>query len=148
MKRINIFDKEHVNLFCYPGDGIEFLHSVLFSLGYTYKGLFSQKAKKDGLFVIEELFKLDLIYVFHWGKNHDEMKNNTYTIKETLKYIDSIWFGGADYPDFYGMVMFGHKKWYLKELEKLGMTDTTDWKEFVKHKIGNLEQWIEENRPK
>ena len=28
------------------------------------------------------------------------------------------------------------------------MTDTTNWETFVNYKIGDLEQWIEENRPK
>jgi hypothetical protein len=28
------------------------------------------------------------------------------------------------------------------------MTPTTNWETFVKEKIGNLEKWIEDNRPK
>ena len=51
-------------------------------------------------------------------------------------------------PNFYGMVTFGSKKWYVNKLEEQGLTDTTDWETFVKNKIGDLEQWIEENRPK
>ena len=45
------------------------------------------------------------------------------------------------------MVMFKHKDWYVDALEKKGLTSTTDWKTFVKEKIGDLEKWIEDNRP-
>ena len=65
-----------------------------------------------------------------------------------MTYNDKIWFEGAKFPDLYGMVIFGTQKWYTEALEKKGMTNTTNWKLFVKNKIGNLEQWIEDNRPK
>lgn len=147
MEKINLFNKKYINLFCYGGDGIEFFQSIMFSLGYSYKELSSLKVKKDTLYVIEELLKLKLIEVFLWGEKHSEMKDKEYSIEEILKYINSIWFDEADYPDFYGMVMFKHKEWYTHKLEKLGMTHTTDWKWFVENKIGNLEKWIQENKP-
>lgn len=147
MKEINIFDDKYVELFC-PYDGVEFIQNIILGLGYTNKNLSSQKAKKEALIVIEELLNLNLIYVFHWGQNHSSMVGKVFTIKQTINYIDSLWFQGAGYSDFYGMVMFGYKKWYVEELEKLGMTHTTNWKEFVKNKIGNLEKWIEDNKPK
>ncbi len=45
------------------------------------------------------------------------------------------------------MVIFGSQKWYIKKLENLGLTHTTDWEWFVENKIGNLEDWIKKNRP-
>ena len=56
-----------------------------------------------------------------------------------------MWFENAIFPDFYGIVMFGNEKWYTDKLEDLGLTQTTNWENFVKTKIGDLEKWIEES---
>ncbi|WP_298364850.1 hypothetical protein [uncultured Lutibacter sp.] len=147
MDKLNIFDNKYINLFL-PNDGVEFLFNIINDgLGYNVNKPSSLHEREETLFIIEKLFKLDLIYVFHWGENHEKMKNEKFTIAETLNYINSIWFEKAYYPDYYGMVMFGHNKWYTNKLESLGMTDRTDWKWFVKNKIGNLEKFIEDNRP-
>jgi hypothetical protein len=147
MEEINIFNKKYLNLFL-PNDGVEFLQNIMFGLRYTYKDLSSKKAKNDTLFVVQRMLELDLIYVFHWGDKNEFLKDKQFSIKETINYIDSIWFEGADYSDFYGMIMFGHKKWYTDKLENLGMTQTTNWEKFVQDEIGDLEKWIEENKPK
>jgi hypothetical protein len=147
MSKLDIFYSRYINLFL-PNDGVEFLFNIINELGYNVDKPLSVKERENILFVIDQLFKLDLIYVFHWGKNHNEMKNKKYTIVETLNHINTMWFEKAYYPDYYGMIMFGHKKWYTDKLENLGLTETTNWEQFVKNKIGDLEKWIEENKPK
>lgn len=147
MKKINIFDKKYFFLFC-PYDGVEFMHNVLVSLGYIIKDWRSKQGRQEALYAIEELFKLDLIYVFHWGAKHDQMKDKSYTIEQTLEHIKSVWFEGANTPDFYGMVMLGSKKWYVDKLQESGYVLNSNWEKFYKSKLRNMEQWIEENRPR
>lgn len=70
------------------------------------------------------------------------------TNSEIMNLIEEVWFIGADTPDFYGMPMFKYKDWYIQKLEALGLTHTgPDWKWFVENKIGDIEKWIEENKP-
>ena len=135
-----IFRDENLLLF-EPYDGVEYIHSILQNVGY-YPDFKSLEARRNGLRVINKLFELDLIEIHHWGKYENELKSKDISIFEKMMYIQELWFIGAGFEDFYDMPMFRYKGWYLKELEKLGMTNTTDWKDFVKNKIGNLENWI------
>ena len=144
MTKTELFHNNNIELFM--PDGIEYIFNILENTGsneYT-----SKDAKKNGLDTIQSLFELNLIEVFHWGEHHKIIHNLDLSYKQTLNYVDNIWFVGADVPDFYGMVMFKFKDWYLRALENNGLTHTTNWKTFVKEKIGDLEKWIEKNRPK
>ncbi len=67
--------------------------------------------------------------------------------EEIIRHLNKVWFEGADFEHFYGMPMFKYKDWYLNALKKEGLTPYTYWRTFVKEKIGDLEKWIEENRP-
>ncbi|WP_067032132.1 hypothetical protein [Allomuricauda sp. CP2A] len=145
MIKENIFAKENLNLFA-PNDGVEFIYSILQNLGY--RDFTTKRARSHGLAVIKQLFELDLIEVFSWGENKKLFDNIILTKNQTLALIDNIWFIGADFSDFISMPMFKHKEWYIEALKKEGLNSTTNWKTFVKEKIGDLEQWIEKNRPK
>lgn len=46
------------------------------------------------------------------------------------------------------MPMFRYKNWYLKALEREGLTNTTYWRTFVNEKIGDLETWIKVQKQK
>lgn len=140
-----LFDNRHIDVFS-PYDGVEYIYSILQNTGHH--DFTTRKAREHGLAVIGGLFDLELIEVFSWGDYQKLFYNLNLDRNQIVKLIDNIWFIGADYSDFIGMPMFKHKDWYIKALEKLGMTHTTDWKTFVEKKIGNLEKWIEENRPK
>ncbi|MBD1259904.1 hypothetical protein HZY62_04840 [Maribacter polysiphoniae] len=146
MKTIELFKEDFIELFM--PDGIEYISTILANIGYTYKNESSSSAKKHGLEVIEKLLELDLIEVFYWGKYDDKLKDLTFSNSEIINKIDSLWAVGMHGPDFYRMPMFKYKNWYLDALKKEGLTQTTNWKTFVKEKIGDLEKWIEENRPK
>ena len=139
-----LFQQKNIDLF-HP-EGVEFIYSILQNLGY--RDFTSKQARIHGLQVIRQLFEMDLIAVFHWGEHHNLLSNLGLNKDQTIQLIDNIWFPSADYSDFLGMPMFGHKEWYLEALKRAGLTSTTDWKTFVKDKIDDLEQWIEENRPK
>ena len=141
----DIFKGKNVNLFC-PGAN-EFLYDYIYLLGYTDNASNDWKARHIVLSVLKHLLELDIIYIYSWY-NQPELKGKRMTIDEIIKKIDNLWFENAIFPDFYNMVMFGSKKWYIEALRKLGMTHTTNWEAFVKETIGDLEQWIEENRPK
>lgn len=141
---MNIFDEKNIELF--SPEGVEFIYNILDSVGITdFKSL---EAKNIGLTIIKKLFGLGLIEVYHWGTYHEDLNGQELSLKQIIALIEKVWFVGADYPDFFGMPMFKYKDWYLKALEKEGLTITTNWKTFVKEEIGDLEQWIEKNRPK
>ena len=144
----NIF-KKNINLFA-PFSN-EYLFDYIYLLGYTDKDLKKScgydEIKAETLWILEKLLNLKIIYIYTWC-NNSHLNGKVMSSKEILKQIDSLWFKGAEYPDFYEMVMFGTQEWYTDKLWKMGMNHTTNWETFVKNNIGDLEQWIEENRPK
>ncbi len=105
------------------------------------------KAKFVILNILKFLLELKVIYVFNWG-NAQPPNIQDFSNEDVINHIDKNWIIGAKYPDFYSMAMFGSTKWYVDKLEELGMTHTTNWESFVSEKIGDLEKWIEENKPK
>lgn len=148
MSEITIYKEEYINLFL-PNDGVEFLFNIINDgLGIEVNSPLSLENREKTLMVIKELLKLKLIYVSSWCRSQRFIKKKTLSVGETMDILDNIWFKEAKYPDYYDMVKFRHKDWYVQKLEELGFDHFTDWKWFVKNKIGNLENWIEENRPK
>ncbi|NJB38198.1 hypothetical protein [Croceivirga sp. JEA036] len=147
MNTDNFFKNKSIDLF-HP-EGIELISTILFGLGFNYDNLKSDQARKEGIYFIKNLIDLELIEIYHWGNYHESLKNVKMTNEETIKNIEKVWFVGADVPDFYGMLILKYKDWYVDALKKEGLELTgRDWKSFVTEKIGDLEKWIEENRPK
>jgi len=144
MSNFNIFDSKYLYLFM--PDGIEFIHNILENIGInSFKSL---KARDKGLIVIKKLFDLELIEIFHWGKYDNIIRPLNLNKEQTINFIETVWFDNADFSDFSSMPMFKYKEWYLKGLNDMGLTHTTDWKKFVQEKIVDLEKWIEENKLK
>lgn len=144
--KINIFDKSSIGLFS-PYSGIESIDSILREIGHS-KDFTTKKARREGLLVLNELFDLELIDVFHWGSYEKELKDIELPNSIKMILIQELWFIGADFVDLTNTPMFKYKDWYITKLEKLGMSHTTDWENFVKNKIGSIEKWIMENKPK
>lgn len=142
----NLFDNKNIGIFS-PYSGIELIDYILNNINH-YKDFTTKEARRDCLRAINKLFELELIEVFYWGKYQHELKNKELSIFENMMYLQELWFVGANFADFSFMPMFKYKDWYIEKLEEFGMTETTDWIEFVQNKIGNLEKWIEDNRPK
>lgn len=130
---------KHLELF--NPEGVEFIHDILYNSGCSK--LNTVEARDNGLELIEKLLEKELIEVFRWAN-----PVNDFSKEGILNYVKSVWFVGADYPDFYGMPMFKYKDWYLKALEQRGLTSTTFFKTFVEEEIGDIGIFIESVRPK
>ncbi|MBL7472915.1 hypothetical protein [Robertkochia sediminum] len=126
-------------------DGVEYIYNILNNIGYS--DYTSAEAKTEGMEVIKALFELDLIEVFSYGNYHLKFSNERLSVDEVLAHLDKVWFIGADFSDFVSMPMFKFKDWYLRALKEAGLTDTTEWNNFVREEIGDLQKWIGENRP-
>ncbi|MDC6363514.1 MULTISPECIES: hypothetical protein [Flavobacteriaceae] len=141
-----LFDSTNIEIFM--PEGVEFISSILSGLGYNYLDESTESARQHGLETIEKLLDLDLIEVYHWGEYDKSLRGKVIPKFKTMKYIAELWHNGAKMPDFYGMPMFKFKDWYIEALKNKGFTSSTNWRTFVRERIGNLETWIEENRPK
>ena len=148
MEFINILQEKYSSLFSHYGYGINSISDILFSLGYDNKNLNCKSAKTNGINTIEQLLKNDLIYVTHWGKYNEILKGLDLDLKQTMSSIDTMWFVGADYGDFFEMPSFDYTEWYITKLKEIGIVHKTDWDWFSKDFVVNLEQWIESNKPK
>lgn len=89
---MNIFNKE--NLLLFHPEGVEFINDILSSIN-LYKDYTLLSSRRKGLEVINKLFELDLIEVFHWGKYEGEFKGKKLSIFEKMMYIQELWFIGA-----------------------------------------------------
>ncbi|MGO4919482.1 hypothetical protein [Maribacter spongiicola] len=139
MKTISDYISNHIDVFC-PNSN-ELLLDFIHNLGYN--NFDSLEVKLDVLRIIEILLDLDLIYRYKWYDK--SLKLNK---EQTINNISDIWTENVKYEDFYNMVYFGSTDWYVKKLENLGMSQTTDWRCFVKNKIGDLEKFIQSEKPK
>lgn len=145
MKNINIFEEEYLGLF--TPNGIEYIWGVYMHLGISDNESSLPKNKMIILNVIEKLMNYSILQVVEWYQK-PELNSKVLTVKETIQNLDEIWSKKAKYPDFYNMVYFASPDWYVNKTSELGLTMTTDWKDFVKEQIGDLEKWIIKNRPK
>jgi len=144
IKKNSLFKKEYIDIF--SPYSFEFLNIFIGQLGFFQKDYDEPKVKETVLSVLKFMFELDIIKINNW-MNHKYANDYKMSSIEIIEKIDSLWFKGIQYPDFYGIAYFEMKEWYISKLEQLGMTPTTDWKIFVEEKIGgDLEKWIKENK--
>lgn len=141
MENINIFEEKYS--FAVTPQIVEYLFDLFYIEKHEHKSIL----KKRTLHILKKVFELDILKVSEWLAK-PELNNVVLTIDEIIKNIDEIWFEKAEFPDFYAMVIFESTNWYKSKMNKLGLTPTTNWDWFVKNKIGNLEKWIKENKPK
>lgn len=144
IKKQDLFKNEYLGLL--DPYSFEFLNHLIGLLGFSKTEYNDLKVKRNVLNVLKYMFELDIIQIKSWMNNSFKDDFNM-SIEETLNKIDSLWQRNMDFPDFYTIAYFETKEWYVNKIEDLGMTQTTDWKTFVKENIGNLEEWIEINRP-
>lgn len=143
--KINIFQSKYLDLFTDFGYGVNSLSDILQSLGYNIENLNSSRAKTEAIDAIGQLLEKEIIYVIHWGKHHDIIKNLNH--KQILIFINEIWFENANYTDFFEMVTFKYTDWYNNKLKEAGIGVNTDWEWFGKEFVPNMEEWIKEKRP-
>ena len=108
---------------------------------------YTQENKEKVLNSILTLLNQRIIFVGNWIDNNNFKRWNL-SNKEIIEKINSLWLEGTEYPELYNIVYFNYEEWYIDELEKLGFNENSNWDTFIKENIGNLEKWIEENRPK
>jgi hypothetical protein len=125
---LDVFQKKYSQLFSEEGYGINAIGDVISGLGYhSLDAMSSKEAKEVALDTIEQLFNHDIIYVVHWGQNHETLKKKSINIQEAMVIIKSQWFEGAKYEDFFGMATFFYKDWYIEKLKELNIGVNTDW---------------------
>jgi len=141
---------KYLNLYCplHTEHLWDFIAEVLDKKNIPYEGSKKKNLKNEVLEIISKLLDYNLIYIGNEWLDQSTIKKWKLSNEEIIKKIDDIWFESAEYPDFFNMIWFGFEDWYKNKIKILGMTDTTNWETFVNYKIGDLEQWIEENRPK
>ena len=129
---------------------IELLFDFFHELNIKLNKKCSREEKKAVLKVVETMLTQKVIYACSNDNKLDgALRKWNLSDTEIVNKIDEIWFEGAKFPNFYDMVWFEYQDWYIKALEKKGFVNNiTNWESFVKNKIGNLEKWIEENKPK
>jgi len=105
--------------------------------------------KEFTLSYINEMIDKDIIYVGNkWSEDKSLIKWK-YSKDEIIDKIDKMWNEDATFPDFLEMVWFGYQDWYINALKKMGLgQEKILWRDFIKNNIGNLEKWIEDNKPK
>ncbi len=149
MTELKLLNKTNSYLTC--PDAFEFLPEVLSMVGHSNFNNYSQNeklvARDEVINVIRILAESGILSVYKWYAR-PELNAVKLSVKDMLINIDEVWFKEANEADFYGMMMFGSPDWYKEKTKDLGLTVTTDWKTFLKEKIGDLEKWIEKNRPK
>lgn len=144
MIKLELFKEKNLDLVC--PNPFEFLTELLSLLGYSNKEYNLKTTREDVLETLKLLFELQVLDVHTWYAK-PQLNNLDLSIIEKLNHINEIWFKGAKYPDFYNMMIFVSPDWYINQTKELGLTMTTNWKTFVKENIGDLEQWIEKNKP-
>lgn len=142
----SIFNNKYINLFN-PDDGVEFIYSIIQSLGYGIKDFKSLEVRTETLEAIRQLLKIEMLEAYSWHGHDVKSEVPKLSNEEILKKVEEQWFIGADYVDFLSIVMFCHPIWYKEKLEELGFKPTTDWVWFIENKIGNIEKWIQDNKP-
>lgn len=145
MIKSNFFEERFIGVFCPESN--ETILDFIYLLGYTDLTINTKQCKKDTLALIKVLLELDILEIYKWGKYEYLLKDIHFETNEILLLLERMWFEGIKYSDFYGIAIFGNTDWYVKKIRLEGLTYTTDWKTFVKEKIGNLEDWIQKNRP-
>ncbi len=141
MENINIFEEKYSFAVC--SEIVEYLPHLFHLEKHEDKSILKERT----LHILKKVLDLDILKVYEWLAK-PELNGKFLSTDEIIESIDEIWFEGAEFPDFYAMVIFESTKWYKTKLNALGLTHTTNWDWFIKNKIGNLEKWIDENRSK
>lgn len=109
---------------------------------------YTRDSKEKVLKAISILLEQKIIFVGNWSDNKEfiiwELSNS-----EILLQIDLLWKKDIKFHEFYNLVWFGYQKWYIDGLNNKGFgKEKISWNIFIEERLGNLELWIEENKPK
>lgn len=139
-----LFTDEYLDLLC-PYN-IEFLFDLIGYLNIPQEAYFDDSTKKVTLNTLDILLEMKIVQIDHWPSK-TSLNGQILNSSDILREIKSLWNSSSKFEDFYSIVCIAPSEWYLKELERKGLKNTSQWKGFVQSKIGNLNQWIQENTP-
>lgn len=108
-----------------------------------------KELKKETLEIISFLLENDIVYALeqNWMGNK-EFKKTKLSNKDIIDKINNNWREDTSWEEFYFMLWFKFQDWYTTKLSAKGLTYySVDWNKFINDKIGNLEQWIQDNKP-
>jgi N-dimethylarginine dimethylaminohydrolase len=148
VKEINIFEEEY-NIALNPF-ALEGLWDLKSFFKDKIKYLKFNELKYLTIETLSFLLTNDLIYILepNWMENKEFNKINI-SDDEIINKIKNNWTENISDDELYNLVWFKFQDWYRESLESKGLTVyTIKWNEFINEKIGDLEKWIEEHKPK
>jgi len=84
----------------------------------------------------------------NWMKNK-ELNKIKLSNNDLIKNIKEKMSSSKSMDEFYDFYWIKYQNWYREGLENKGLNVyTIKWNEFINERIGDLEKWIEENKPK
>lgn|SRR5690606_1194456 len=142
-----LYINSRIDIFCPLYN--EYLWDIMSIIKNDNKHISDKLLKEFTLSYINEMIDKDIIYVGNkWSEDKSLIKWK-YSKDEIIDKIDKMWNEDATFPDFLEMVWFGYQDWYINALKKMGLgQEKILWRDFIKNNIGNLEKWIEDNKPK
>jgi len=131
----------------YCPHSIELLFDLFYKFNIKTNESYNKKSKQLVLNAIKVLLSQNIIMLgsFDDGENFIEWNIKK---EDVLKKIDRKWKIDAEFPDFYNIVWIKYQDWYVYKLKDMGFKSTTNWSSFIENEIGDLEQWIKDNKPK
>ncbi|MEE9350043.1 MAG: hypothetical protein V3U80_08355 [Flavobacteriaceae bacterium] len=144
MKKINLFQKTYIDILCpLYTENLWHIISLINNNQISHNEL-----KTTVLSILNYLLENKILFVI------DEIIDNKTFIRsklnkdQTIQFIDSKWNEKIDFMDLYLLAWFRFEDWYIDGLTKKGLVSIKDWQKFVAKEIGDLEKWINNNKPK
>tara|TARA_R100001377_G_C3142603_1_gene93263 strand:+ start:199 stop:648 length:450 start_codon:yes stop_codon:yes gene_type:complete len=106
--------------------------------------------KEITLKILTFLLNEKLIYILENNFMYNKDFKRTH-LSNTLimQSINEKWTSSISDDDLYNLAWFKFEDWYINKLSEKGLNIyTMDWNKFLEDNIGDLEQWINHNRPK
>ncbi|MBD3862761.1 hypothetical protein [Olleya marilimosa] len=132
------------NLYC-PYT-IELLFDFFNEFNIKTNEKYTQQIKDKVLDTILEMLNNKVIFVSEKNKNGFVIWDEPKEI--IVERINNMWSENTNFQDFYNMVWFGYENWYIEALKKEGFEqEKIVWTNFIEKDIGDLQKWIEANKP-
>jgi hypothetical protein len=124
---------------------VELLFDFFGEFGIKTNETYSIEKKKKVLSKIHQMLDEEILFVSK--KKDNEFIRWNYPNEKIINRIDELWTETLNFSEFYNMIWFGYQEWYLEKLNILGVQYAKNWDEFINQKIGDLEKWINKNKP-
>ncbi len=146
--KIDVFSKKY-SLILNPYS-LESFEQLTIFLSEKDKTITFKKLKNNSIDVFSFLLENKIIYVLEsdWMRKKG-YKNTKLNNEEIIKTLKEKWNIDTSFEVLYNLFWFKYQDWYTESFVQKGLTIyTTNWNLFLNEKIGDLDKWIEENKPK